>query len=75
METTLKELSVTRSLLLLKDGFKDQLASYVHVDERLTELLQELVSTYVEENIPLVNEEYQAELAMMLFETLDIVAR
>ena len=59
----------------MKDGFKDHLASYVHVDERLTELLQELVSTYVEENIPLVNEEYQAELAMMLFETLDIVAR
>ena len=75
MENTIKELSVTKSLQLLRDGFKNELATYVYADEQMTELLMELVSDFVEVNIPVVDEYNRTELAMMLMETLDIVAR
>ena len=75
MENTIKELSVTKSLQLLRDGFKNELATYVYADERMTELLMELVSDFVEVNIPVVDEYNRTELAMMLMETLDVVAR
>ena len=75
MENTIKELFVTKSLQLLRDGFKNELATYAYADERMTELLMELVSEFVEANIPVVDEYNRTELAMMLMETLDIVAR
>lgn len=75
MENTINELSVTKSLQLLRDGFKNELATYVYADERMTELLVELVSDFVETNIPVVDEYNRTELAMMLMETLDIIAR
>ena len=71
----IKELSVTKSLQLLRDGFKNELATYVYADERTTELLMELVSEFVEANIPVVDEYNRTELALMLMETLDIIAR
>ena len=75
MENTINELFVTKSLQLLRDGFKNELATYVYADERMTELLMELVSEFVEANIPVVDEYNRTELAMMLMETLDIIAR
>ena len=75
MENTINELFVTKSLQLLRDGFKNELATYVYADERMTELLMELVSEFVEVNIPVVDEYNRTELAMMLMETLDIIAR
>ena len=71
----IKELSVTKSLQLLRDGFKNELTTYVYADQRMTELLMELVSDFVEINIPVVDQDNRTELAMMLMETLDIVAR
>ena len=71
----IKELSVTKSLQLLRDGFKKELATCVYADERMSELLMELVSDFVEVNIPVVDEHNRMELSMMLMETLDIVAR
>jgi hypothetical protein len=71
----IKELSVTKSLQLLRDGFKSEFATFAYADERMTELLMELVSDFVEVNIPVVDEYNRTELAMMLMETLDIVAR
>lgn len=59
----------------MRDGFKNELATYVYADERMTELLIELVSDFVETNIPVIDEDNRTELAMMLMETLDIVAR
>jgi len=72
---TIKELTVTKSLKLLRDGFKNEFATSVFADERMTDLLQQLASEFVETNIPLVDEDHQIELALMLMETLDIVAR
>jgi hypothetical protein len=75
MTDTINDLSVTKSLKLLRDGFKNELATYVYADERTTQLFAELISEFVEANIPVVDDENQMELAMMLLETLDIIAR
>ena len=74
-EQEIKELTVTRSLRLLRDGFKSEFATSVFADERTTELFAELASEFVQANIPVVDEDNQMELAMMLLESLDVIAR
>jgi len=75
MESTINELSVTKSLKLLRDGFKHDLATFIFSDERTTQLFAELISEFVDANIPVIDDENQMELAMMLLETLDVSAR
>ena len=75
MTDTIKDLTVTRSLHLLRDGFKSDFATFAYADERMTTLLAELASEFVDANIPVVDEDNQVELAMLLIETLDIIAR
>jgi hypothetical protein len=74
-EQDIKELTVTKSLKLLRDGFKSEFATFAYADERMTDLLQELSSEFVESNIPVVDDHNQMELALMLMETLDLIAR
>ena len=71
----IKELTVTKSLKLLRDGFKNEFATFAYADLRMTELLHELSSEFVDSNIPVVDDQNQVELAFMLLESLDIVAR
>ena len=71
----IKEMTVTKSLKLLRDGFKSEFATFAFADERMTDLLQQLSSEFVESNVPVVDEDNQLELALMLMETLDIIAR
>ena len=74
MTETIQEQTVTKSLRLLRDGFKSEFAKFVLNDERTAELLMELSSEFVDANIPVVEDDVQTELAMMLMESLDIVA-
>ena len=74
-ENDIKELTVTKSLKLLRDGFKSEFATFAYSDERMTDLLQQLSAEFVESNVPVVDEDNQLELALMLMETLDIIAR
>ena len=71
----IKEMTITKSLKLLRDGFKNEFVTFAYADQRMTELLHELASEFVEANIPVVEEDNQVELAFMLLESLDIVAR
>ena len=71
----IKDLTVTRSLRLLRDGFKSDFATFAYADERMTLLLHELSQEFVDANIPVVDEDNQVELALMLIESLDIIAR
>ena len=71
----IQDLTVTRSLRLLRDGFKSDFATFAYADERMTTLLAELASEFVDANIPVVDEDNQVELAMLLIESLDIIAR
>jgi len=75
LHNTTKELSVTKSLQLLRDGFKSEFASFAYSNQRMTELLMELSTEFVDANIPVVEDDVRIELAMMMMETLDIVAR
>ena len=75
MNDTINELTVTKSLRLLCNGFKSEFATSVFSDERTTELFAQLASEFVDANIPVVDDENQMELAMMLLESLDIIAR
>ena len=75
MEDTLKDLMVTKSLRLLRDGFKEQLVDYIYSDERTTDLLHELVSEFVDNNIPIIDEDIRIELAMMMLDTVTIAPR
>ena len=70
-----KDLTVTRSLHLLRDGFKSDFATFAYADERMTTLLAELASEFVDTNIPVVDEDNRVELSMLLIESLDIIAR
>ena len=74
-QNDIKELTITKSLKLLRDGFKNELATALFADERTTELFAQLISEFVETNIPVIDEDHQFELSMMLLESLDIVAR
>ena len=71
----INELTVTKSLKLLRDGFKNEYATFVFADERMTELLAQLATEFVDANIPIVDEDNRMELAMMLLESLDVIAR
>ena len=72
----IKDLTVTRSLRLLRDGFKNDFATSVFSDERTIELISQIASEFVQANIPVIgDDENQIELAMMLLESLDIIAR
>jgi hypothetical protein len=73
--TYTQDQTVTKSLKLLSNGFKNEFATFVLADERTAELLMELASEFVNENIPVVDEDNRIELAMMLMESLDIIAR
>lgn len=75
MDSTTYQLSVTKPLKLLAQGFKSEFATFAYADSRMTDLLQELASEFVDVNIPIIDEDNQVELALMLMETLDLIAR
>jgi hypothetical protein len=74
MNTT-EELTMTKSLQLLCDGFKNEFAAYVFAELQNTDLLQQLSSEFVESDIKVVDNDHQVELSMMLIETLDVIAQ
>ena len=71
----IKDLTVTKSLRLLRDGFKSEFATFAYADERMTVLLQQLAAEFVDANIPIVDENVEVDLALMLMESVDIIAR
>jgi hypothetical protein len=71
----IRELQVTHSLHLLRDGFKSDFATFAYADDRMTTLLQQLAAEFVDANIPIVDEDVEIDLALMLMESVDIIAR
>ena len=71
---SIKEQQITRSLKLLRDGFKNELQDFIHSDPRFTELMMNLTEEFVEQNIPLVEDEHQHDMALMLMETIAVQA-
>ena len=61
-----------KALQLLAQGFKNDLAQSIYEDEKFTELMMELSIKFVEDNVPIVEEDIRYELALMLMETLNL---
>ena len=59
----------TKALLLLRDGFKDEFWRYVADNEKFDQLMADLATEFVEENIPIVDEDLKIDMAMLLRET------
>lgn len=71
-QNTSRDQQVTRSLKLLREGFKGELEEFIYSDPRFTELMMDLTSEFVEQNIPLVEEDHQTDMALMFMENLTI---
>ena len=61
-----------KALHLLRDGFKTQFATHVFDSEKFFELVMELSSEFVDENIPIVDEELRLDMALLLAETIKL---
>ena len=62
----------TKSLKLLRDGYKEDFAVFVSNNEKFDEVLQELAEQFVTENIPIVDEEVKLEMALLIKESIYI---
>ena len=70
--TMFESMNQHKALQLLTQGFKNDLAQSIYEDEKFTELMMELSIKFVEDNVPIVEEDIQYELALMLMETLKL---
>ena len=61
-----------KSLQLLRDGFMIELTEKIYSDERFTELMMDLTSEFVEQNIPIVDEDLKTDLALMMMESISL---
>ena len=61
-----------KSLQLLRDGFMIELTEKIYSDERFTELMMDLTSEFVEQNIPIVDEDLKTDLAFMMMESISL---
>jgi len=61
-----------KALHLLRDGFKQEFALKVFESEKFSELLMELSAEFVNENIPIVDEELELEMALLLCESIKL---
>ena len=63
---------VVKSLQLLRDGNMVDFVEKVYNDERFTQLLMDLSSEYVDENVPVLDEDLKYDLALMMIETITV---
>lgn len=61
-----------KALHLLRDGFKEQFAISVFDSEKFSDLLMELSTDFVDENIPIVDDELKLEMALLLMESVKL---
>ena len=64
--------SQTKALDLLKEGYKTEFATKVFEDERFFELLMDMSVDFVDENIPIVDDEVRHDLALQLCESIKL---
>ena len=64
--------SYDESIRRLADGFSSEFAEFCAGDERIHELMMDLASEFVEENIPVVSEDSQIDLASELIMSITV---
>ena len=70
--TMFESMNQVKALQLLTQGFKNDLAESIYEYDKFTELMMELSIKFVEDNVPIVEEDIRYELALMLMETLNL---
>jgi len=61
-----------KALQLLTQGFKEDLVDNIYSSEKFTELMMDLSIKFVEDNIPIIDEDIKYDLALMLMEKLKL---
>ena len=64
--------NTTKSLKLLRDGYMVELMEKIYTDERFTELMMDISSEFVEQNIPIIDEDTKYDLALMMMESISV---
>ena len=68
-----KNAKKNKNLSLLVQGYKTDFATFVFESEQFTDLLMELSADFIDENIPVLDdEEYKLEAAMLLMESIKL---
>ena len=62
----------TKFLQLLRDGFMTELTEKIYSDERFTETITDLTSEFVEQNIPIVDDDLKMDLSLMMMESISL---
>ena len=66
--------SQQRILMLLSNGFSHEFVDYVLSSESYTELIMELADEFVDNNIPLNDEELRTDMAFELIKKTSLIA-
>ena len=61
-----------KALHLLRDGFKEQFAISVFDSEKFFDLVMDLSVDFVDENIPIVDDELRHDMALLLCESIKL---
>ena len=72
MTTTIPNHRYNEAIRRLSDGFSSEFAEFCAGDERLHELMMELASEFVEENIPVVSEDSHHDVATELIMSITV---
>ena len=64
--------NTTKSLKLLRDGYMVELMEKIYTDDRFTELMMDISSEFVEQNIPIIDEDTKYDLALMMMESISV---
>lgn len=61
-----------KALHLLRDGFKTQFATHVFDSEKFFDLVMDLSDDFVDENIPIVDDDHRHDMALLLCESIKL---
>ena len=65
----------TKTLQLLRDGYKQQFAEFVFESEQFCDMMMELSYDFVNKELDVIqDEDIRLELAMMMMDTLNVSA-
>ena len=73
-KNTVKESYKQQALQMLASGYKNELVEYIEGDQRLCDLMMELVADFIEEKLPIVDEDAKYDLGFMLMDKIGLKA-
>ena len=72
MKTMDYQATLTHNLKVMAEAYKKDFAKALYEDERFTDLVMEKAAEFVETEMPLVDEDHQFDLALMVMETVNV---